>query len=459
MFGLCCCGKRSAKVEDVFRQTDSSERSVTIPDTPTEKILWLYRLFGRPTKKRQCVATSEDKPSGSKKKAKKRWWRRKNKVAPSPEKEERSKEEKRRDGPEDQKAMMGAKSVSTRQTRRYQCRGFPNPAQFCYMNSCLQSLLTLEDFVEAFRSQEQVWSSDPEAALIRVFMDIRESHLSPDAHRKIRLLVAFKEAVSVWAPEFQDFDQKVRNLLFWMPMSSSVLDQIRSLCPQLQAAAASEGRIYSCPVEDHLVFKMQKTKTCKGCGAVSITEEEFTNLSLDLIPGGGTVEEMLRCYLKETELDYNCECGATRSCQRLSFVNLPKVLILHLKRFRFTPSFQLQKLHVDLFGDLVVSSNQGDGCLSLVSTISHVSYTAECGLDGGTLDGNQEKNSGLDTMSSNVISTTTIKQGVKVAQMHPVRATSGPLNRLPGCGLSVTPARVAELGFMRPEMILLSQPQ
>lgn len=111
------------------------------------------------------------------------------------------------------------------------------------------------------------------------------------------------------------------------------------------------------------------------CGAVSITEEEFTNLSLDLIPGGGTVEEMLRCYLKvrnaspqsfplevtdvmfkwdventfqaqhqssiedkaccfcavlqETELDYNCECGATTSCQRLSFVNLPKWVTSH----------------------------------------------------------------------------------------------------------------------------------
>lgn len=48
-----------------------------------------------------------------------------NKVAPSPEEEECSKEEKRREGPEDQKAkMMGAKSVSTRQTHRYQCRGW-----------------------------------------------------------------------------------------------------------------------------------------------------------------------------------------------------------------------------------------------------------------------------------------------------------------------------------------------
>ncbi|KAE8301090.1 hypothetical protein D5F01_LYC01246 [Larimichthys crocea] len=304
-----------------------SDRQTALRGVSPSRTLLLKRSCGyidslaAPQRKGNAVSPPQrTNPQGQRKgKAKKRWWRRKNKVAPSPEEEECSKEEKKREGPEDQKAkMMGAKSVSTRQTHRYQCRGFPNPAQFCYMNSCLQSLLTLEDFVGAFRSQEQVWSSDPEAALIRAFMDIRESHLSPDAHRKIRLLVAFKEAVSVWAPEFQDFDQKDAHEFL-----TSVLDQMRSLCPQLQAAAASEGRIYSCPVEDHLVFKMQKTKTCKGCGAVSITEEEFTNLSLDLIPGGGTVEEMLRCYLKETELDYNCECGATTSCQRLSFVNLP----------------------------------------------------------------------------------------------------------------------------------------
>ncbi len=49
----------------------------------------------------------------------------------------------------------------------YVCFRFPNPAQICYLNSCLQSLLTLEDFVRAIACQEQVWSLNPEAALMR----------------------------------------------------------------------------------------------------------------------------------------------------------------------------------------------------------------------------------------------------------------------------------------------------
>ncbi|XP_076598529.1 ubiquitin carboxyl-terminal hydrolase 3-like [Chaetodon auriga] len=82
---------------------------------------------------------------------------------------------------------------------------------------------------------------------------------------------------------------------------------------------------------------------------------------------------MLQDYQKEEELVYLCECGATTSSQRSSFVNLPKVLILHLKRFRFTEMYQFQKVHqpVALCRDLVISSNQGGGCYSLVSVISH----------------------------------------------------------------------------------------
>ncbi|XP_039640689.1 ubiquitin carboxyl-terminal hydrolase 37-like [Perca fluviatilis] len=69
---------------------------------------------------------------------------------------------------------------------------------------------------------------------------------------------------------------------------------------------------------------------------------------------------MLQDYQREKELEYNCECGATMSGQRSSFLTLPKVLVLHLKRFKFTPSFQLKKVldPIVLLRELVVSSDQ-----------------------------------------------------------------------------------------------------
>ncbi len=50
-------------------------------------------------------------------------------------------------------------------------------------------------------------------------MDIRGSHLSSDGRHKIRLLAAFKRAVSAWAPEFQDLHQKVSKLVLHVVVS------------------------------------------------------------------------------------------------------------------------------------------------------------------------------------------------------------------------------------------------
>ncbi|KAK9541597.1 hypothetical protein VZT92_001629 [Zoarces viviparus] len=261
----------------------------------------------------------------------------------------------------------------TSSVQNIQCLGFPNPGQICYINSCLQSLLTLEDFVRAISYQEHLWNLIPEAALMRSFMDIKRSHLSDDAHLKISLLAAFKN--TIWSPEFQDLQQKDAHELL-----TSVLEQMRWLSPMLQAIADSMGKSYSCPVEDHMVLKMVSTRTCKGCGLGSTREELFTTLSLD-IPGGRSVGQMLQDYLTEKEVEYNCECGTTTSGQLLSFLTLPRVLVLHLKRFRFTPPVELRKIHdpVIILRELVVSSNQDIGCYNLVSTINHIGLTGEDG--------------------------------------------------------------------------------
>ncbi|XP_071330085.1 ubiquitin carboxyl-terminal hydrolase 37-like isoform X1 [Trachinotus anak] len=394
-----------------------ADESVGAPDAPAvtkkkgDTTPWIYRLFGRPLtkknpdkKEKQSVSTSDDKTP--RKTAKKpRWWhfwKKRCKVAPSPEeqppkeechstpqrdkvvelKDQSEKEGRPKDDsvPEDQPKKKKKKvPVTNNKTLRQQqihCLGFPNPAQFCYINSCLQSLLTLEDFVRDISQQEQVWSLIPEGAIMRSLTDISGSHFSTDVRHKTRLLSTFKKAVSLWNQEFEDLHQKDAHEFL-----TAVLQQVRCLGLQLQVLAPSIDRTYSCPVEDHLVFKMLNTRKCKSCHAESSREEDFTNLSLHLVPGAETVQRLLECYLMETELEYTCECGATRSGQRSSFINLPRVLVLHLKRFRFTPTLQLIKDHnpVVLSRELVVPSNQGGGCYSLVSTISHIGATATRG--------------------------------------------------------------------------------
>ncbi|KAM8858605.1 ubiquitin carboxyl-terminal hydrolase 37-like [Spinachia spinachia] len=179
---------------------------------------------------------------------------------------------------------------TTLRQQKIKCLGFPNPGHICYMNSCLQSLLTLKDFVSAISCQEHLWNLMPEAAVIRAFMDIQRSHLSDDVSHKIELLMAFKSTIC--SQEFQDYDQKDSHEFL-----TCVLQQMRSLSPKLQMMAAIQGRSYSCPVEDHIVFKMANTRTCKGCGIGSTIEEQFTNLSLDVVPRDVSVQQMLQDFV------------------------------------------------------------------------------------------------------------------------------------------------------------------
>ncbi|XP_074541937.1 ubiquitin carboxyl-terminal hydrolase 37-like [Halichoeres trimaculatus] len=238
------------------------------------------------------------------------------------------------------------------------------------MNSSLQSLLTLEDFVRDVSCQEEVWSPVPQAQLIRLFMAIRDAHTSTDTQRKIGLLRSFKKVVSVQGSEFSNSGQKDAHEFL-----TSVLDQIRSLAPLLHNQAAGLGRKYRCPVKKHLLFKMETIRTCRSCGVQSRRTEEFTNLSVDLLPEG-SVEQIIESYQRETELEFKCECGGNVSQVRTEFKTLPKVLILHLKRFSCCANNKLRKVRnpVELLRDLVLPSKEEASCYSLVSMISHYGW-------------------------------------------------------------------------------------
>lgn len=133
------------------------------------------------------------------------------------------------------------------------CSSHPNLAKMCYLNSSLQSLLALTPFVQEVCNQHRVWSSHPEAKLIRcctslliftvrhislaafcvntgtkanriifllppVFsclnlfrhlMDVQCCRMSNNLDIKKMVLAAFKETVSNFNPEFEDDNQKV----------------------------------------------------------------------------------------------------------------------------------------------------------------------------------------------------------------------------------------------------------
>ncbi len=188
------------------------------------------------------------------------------------------------------------------------------------------------------------------------------SHFSRDASLKLRLLTRFKKAVSSWDPEFQDLHQKVCNVVSWSDFFTTYWEFVSKLVPKLSVkpvcdfvcVSAGCSWVPHLRVEPHEVFAptaaaessqhgqgvqlpgggshgVQDAEhqdlidywcscnnakadfiivvglllyfnsivfcTC-SCGSRSTREEEYTNLSLNLLPGGGTVEDLLEDYLK-----------------------------------------------------------------------------------------------------------------------------------------------------------------
>lgn len=132
----------------------------------------------------------------------------------------------------------------------------------------------------------------------RRLMDIVSAHRSTDFDYKLNALSLFKQTVSEEAPEFCDDMQKASLSGLAAPVDrrcwhhfirqnhrpptclcvqdaheflTTVLYQIRKLSPVLEQIAASRGKRYSCPVEEHLLFKMQTIRTCMRSGALVLS--------------------------------------------------------------------------------------------------------------------------------------------------------------------------------------------
>lgn len=118
----------------------------------------------------------------------------------------------------------------------------------------------------------------------RTLVDIKKIHTSTDPHRKRLLLFSFKKTVSDQAPAFrsnlQNVGLPVQSCTVAPPADkfvhvkflcvqdayeflTTVLAHMRGLSPLLHKVASHLGTGYTCPVESHLVFKMDITRTCK----------------------------------------------------------------------------------------------------------------------------------------------------------------------------------------------------
>uniref|UniRef100_A0A8C3AGY1 Ubiquitin carboxyl-terminal hydrolase n=1 Tax=Cyclopterus lumpus TaxID=8103 RepID=A0A8C3AGY1_CYCLU len=236
-------------------------------------------------------------------------------------------------------------------------QGFSNLGNTCYMNAILQSLFSLPSFSSDMLRQSIPWKKLPINALLRRFAHLMVKKDVGCPETKKDLLRKVKSAISSTAERFSGNMQNDAHEFL-----SQCLDQLKDDVEKMnkswtnEAAAspssspgeeADTSRIYTCPVAVNMEFEVQHTITCKGCGEVVTKREQFNDLSIDLPRRKKTlplrsIQDSLDLFFRMEEIEYSCEkCNGKSATVMHKFSKLPRVLILHLKRYSFNAQLSM----------------------------------------------------------------------------------------------------------------------
>uniref|UniRef100_A0A8C6P1G6 Ubiquitin carboxyl-terminal hydrolase n=1 Tax=Nothobranchius furzeri TaxID=105023 RepID=A0A8C6P1G6_NOTFU len=230
-------------------------------------------------------------------------------------------------------------------------QGFSNLGNTCYMNAILQSLFSLPSFSSDMLKQSIPWKKVPINALLRRFAHLMLKKDVSCPETKKDLLRKVKNAISSTAERFSGNMQNDAHEFL-----SQCLDQLKDDVEKMNKSLTSDvepgeeadtSRLYTCPVAVNMEFEVQHTITCKCCGEVVTKREQFNDLSIDLPRRKKTlplrsIQDSLDLFFRMEEIEYSCEkCYGKSATVAHKFSKLPRVLILHLKRYSFNAQLSL----------------------------------------------------------------------------------------------------------------------
>jgi len=210
--------------------------------------------------------------------------------------------------------------------------GLDNPQFFCYMNSALQCLFSIQPFADYFAEEKYVHQGGGKKPLARILGDISRAlfHESRSSYRPSSLW----NFVSSKFPAGRQHD--LPEFLLY------ILDIIdKELLIDFKPRIKDAWEQYKLKHSQAICYMSGMTcsrVTCCKCKNVSDTYEPFTYLFLETEP---TVEKALLHFTKEETIsaEYLCEkCNRrTDIKKRMFIVHPPEYLILQIKRFQYLP--------------------------------------------------------------------------------------------------------------------------
>nr|XP_060629437.1 ubiquitin carboxyl-terminal hydrolase 37 isoform X1 [Anolis sagrei ordinatus] len=241
-----------------------------------------------------------------------------------------------------------------------QLQGFANLGNTCYMNAILQSLFSIQSLANDLLKQNIPWKKVPCNALIRRFSVLLAKKDVCSFEAKKELLKKVKNAISATAERFSGYMQNDAHEFL-----SQCLDQLKEDMEKLNKTWKSEPgsgedssvgrvsddlsatRVYTCPIITNLEFEVQHSIICKMCGETVTKREQFNDLSIDLprrkkLLPSRSIQDSLDLFFRAEEIEYSCEkCNGKSALVTHKFSRLPRVLILHLKRYSYNVALSL----------------------------------------------------------------------------------------------------------------------
>lgn len=233
----------------------------------------------------------------------------------------------------------------------------------CYLNAVTQAVRSLLDFMAALQAVACRAQLGP-GSLVQCTVDLQERlRAAAAADQQVwsvspaRLRDRFVQA----APAFANYLQQDAHEFFleYVNQLDEEIREQRRLRLQEQALEGNVRRRDTDEPDAPLHFDAEVTKqlTCTDCKVHREVPEHFNDFSLDFCPEGGhTVERMLSSYFEGEEVAVTCEkCGAAGAMLWKRLTRPPRVLALHLKRFRyctFTGGYEKQSASVAVPAEL-----------------------------------------------------------------------------------------------------------
>jgi hypothetical protein len=227
--------------------------------------------------------------------------------------------------------------------------GLQNTSNYCFLNACLQCLLCFEELNEYFENEKYKlikYKTSKDLRFSTAYSDLLRSLRKTSSKTNYTNAAAFKKHIrKVFDPyEQHDIQEFLRFVLSEIQDELNPSNSKKKITSTVQNDPEQAWILYQklhLSIIDKLFSgQLLNQVTCKKCNNVSRTVDPFLDLSIPI--NGKSLYESLSSFFAEENLPdlYKCEnCKKKASAKKNMIISkTPKILVIHLKRFKTYPT-------------------------------------------------------------------------------------------------------------------------